>query len=420
MVRKAFRYFRWSHSNDYSPLMKNRNTYHGVAIDAHMLATFGRQCMSDLARLAKPYFVDPHTYVFSNPREVGKGAIKSWNRSLVRSIDGVGNQRALGMRLRRGVLRPRDFGVGDTAYRGADLTGPLVAGTIAIQKNPNQSITERVGTPSTNGGGAGPPAPEFTLAPYFYAQDTTSEWFCVNARLLDEAARQKAGVYGVLCLGQAVLGDDGAARRISEAYSKAGGLLVWLSGFDDTRASVSNLERYNLLIRGLADTGKPIVALHAGHYAVMLSTRIKIHGAVRGLDMNGYKDAMGGGGPGQPRYYLQQPHTHAPRKYAARAMQWRRKMRCPCSPCVTALSAVKRGGHAVGDLYAAMLDYMDRSELKEHFMHAQKSEMDHVGANSHDVAAMVLGELAESDVRRLEEMEVPAEHIHRWMKALPE
>ena len=53
-------------------------------------------------------------------------------------------------------------------------------------------------------------------------------------------------------------------------------------------------------------------------------------------------------------------------------------------------------------------------------MHAQKSEMDHVGANSRDVAAMVLGELAESDVARLEEMEVPAEHIHRWMKALPE
>lgn len=422
MDQVALKYFRWSQHSDYEPLMKNRDMYYGVMAGAHMVAHIGRRFESGLARLGKPYFVDPHTYVLANARKVGNGQMRGWNGSMVGRIDEANGQRSLRTRLRRGPLVPRDFGVGGPAGRGSDLTVPLVKGTIGIQKGPNQSITEHMGGegPSTGAGGSGgAPAPEFTLAPYFYAPDTASEWFGVNERLLSEAARQKAGVYGVLCLGQGVLGDGGAAGRIVEAYSEAGGLLVWLSEFDDTRASTSKLEQYNLLIDALADTGKPIIALHAGHYAVMLSTRIAIRGVVRGLDMNGYKDAMGAGGPGQARYYLRQPHAHAPMEHAARALQLGRKMRCPCSPCKAALSAAKQSGHARNELYGAMLGSMGKGKLKVHFMHAQKSEMDHVGANSGDAAAMALGGLSESELGRLEEAGVPTEHVRRWRSALP-
>lgn len=416
MGQIARKYFRWATHGDYAPLTKYRDMYHGVMVEAHMVAALGRQFESGLARLAKPYFVDPHTYVLSIAQKVSKCQTGGWDRSMVERIDGAGGRGALGTRIKLGPLSPSDFGVGGSARRGGDLTVPLVEGTICIQKGPNQSITEHMGGA---GPGGGPLAPEFTLAPYFYAPDTASEWFSVNELLLNEAARQEAGVYGVLCLGQGVLGDDGAASRICEAYSEAGGLLVWLSGFDDTKASASKLGRYNLLVDALADTGKPIIALHAGHYATMLSTRIAIRGVVRGLDMNGCKDAMGSGGPGQNRYYLRQPHTHAPMGNAARALLWGRKMRCSCSPCNAALSAARQDGHARGDLYGAMLDGMNQVGLKEHFMHAQKSEMDHVGANSSDVTAMALGELSEADLGRLEEVGVTTEHIRRWRSALP-
>ena len=420
MTTETRRYCRLSHPSEYECLENNTGTYDGIMVGAHMIATFGRQLISRLARIGKPYFVDPAIYRLA--LDTGQGCVPlqgNWMGNLVRRIDEAGELRALAARLEKGPLLPCDFGVGGATRYNVNLTRQLVAGTIGIQKGSDQTITgymEPVGLGW--GGGKAQHAPDFAVAPYFHARDVASDWFDVNTRLLDEAVRQEPGVYGVLCLDRDVLRSEGAVRRIVEAYSKAGGLLVWISGFDDTSESIQNLRRYHALLDGLADTGKSIIALHAGHYATILSTRIKISGIVRGLDMNGYKDAMGAGGPGQARYYLWQSHAHALKKLAAKVLWRKPKTRCVCSPCTDALSVARREGHSGEELFAAMIGSLGRNMLKEHFMHAQKSEMDHVSTNQHDTAAMVLGGLTWAELARLEEMGLSTGHIRRWLVSL--
>ena len=411
------KYYWWSRSAEYDVLKKNTNLYDGVMVGAHMVADGGWAAESRLAALDKPYFVDPRTYGLALDKEIrGKS-----ERSLVRRIGGGGSgkRNALAARLKEGPLRPRDFGVGSGAGGGEDLTRLLVDGTIGIQRGANRTIAGHGDRPDKKQGETSL-APEFVVAPYFYARKAASEWLDVNARLLDEAARQGDGAYGVLCLGRDALFEDGAGRRIDEAYSRAQGLLVWISGLDDTRANVAELRRYREMLAGLAGTGRPVIALYAGHYAVMVAMRHGIRGVVRGVDMNGCRDVQAKGGRGQRRYYLRQAHAHAAMGPAARALGWRPKVRCPCAPCVAALSAARQEQDGKGDdgLYEAMLRMMDKSDLAEHFMHAQESEMGHAAKNRRDAEAMVLGDMTREEMGRLGARGVRTGHVAKWIAAM--
>lgn len=414
MVTKPRKYYWWSRRNEYDVLKRNANLYDGVMVGAHMVAHEGCAAEFRLEGLGKPYFVDPRTYGLA----LGQGIESKSEGSLVRRIDKSGKKNALATRLRDGALRPRDFGIGSGASRGSDLTRLLVAGTIAIQEGANQAVAGRAGRPGDDKSGTSL-APEFVVAPYFYARKIASDWFDVNVRLLDEAARQGADVHGVLCLGRGALFEDDAARRIAEAYSKARGLLVWVSGLDDTRAGVGELRRYREVLADLAEAGRPVIALYAGHYAVMVAIRHGMRGVVRGLDMNGYKDAEGRGGMGQRRYYVQQARAHTTKKAAARALEWRPEMRCKCAPCDAALSAARQElGEEEDGLHDAMLRQMDRGGLAEHFMHAQKSEIDHAYKHRHDTKKMALGGMTREYLDRLGGRGVRTVHVPRWGAAM--
>lgn len=415
MAPKPRKYYWWSRPGEYDVLRNNAALYDGVMVGAHMVAHGGRAAESRLEGLGKPYFVDPRTYGLA----LGQGIGSRSEDSLVRRIGGGGGkQNALATRLRKGALRPGDFGVGSGASRGTDLTRLLVAGTIAIQSGANRTVAGRARGREDEGPGGTSLEPEFVVAPYFYARKIASEWFDVNVRLLDEAARQGADVYGVLCLGRDALFEDGAARRIAEAYSGAQGLLVWISGLDDTRAGVAELRRYRELLGGLAKSGRPVIALYAGHYAVMVAMRHGMRGVVRGLDMNGYKDAEGKGGRGQSRYYMRQARAHATKKAAARALEWRPEMRCECAPCDAALSAARQELGGEDGLHDAMLRQMDRDGLAEHFMHAQKSEMDYAYKHRRDAEKMALGGMTREEMDRLGARGIRTVHVPRWAAAM--
>ena len=411
------KYYWWSRRDEYDVLKRNTNLYDGVMVGAHMVADGGGAVESRLTALDRPYFVDPRTYGLAMDKEIrGKSEC-----SLVRRIGGGGSdkQNALAARLEEGPLRPRDFGVGGGADGCEDLTRLVVEGTIAIQRGANQTITGREDRPDKRQGGTSL-KPEFVVAPYFYARKAASEWLDVNARLLDEAARQWDGAHGVLCLGRDALFEDGAERRIGEAYSRAQGLLVWISGLDDTRANVAELRQYREMLAGLAGTGRPVIALYAGHYATMVAMRHGIRGVVRGIDMNGCRNVEEKGGRGQRRYYLRQAHAHAAMGPASRALGRGPKMRCPCAPCVAALSAARQELDGRGDdgLYEAMLRQMDKGDLAEHFMHAQKYEMGHAAKNRRSADAMVLGDMTREEMGRMRARGVRTEHVAKWIAAM--
>lgn len=159
------------------------------------------------------------------------------------------------------------------------------------------------------------------MAPYFCAPDVKSEWFEVNVKLFKAAAKRERGAYAVLCMDGEPDGWKGMAEKAADAYPGAGGFLVWAAGFDDSRAPESHLRRYGEVISAVKEARKPVVVLHAGYYALLLSARLGIAGYARGV--GGWAGGLGGraagGGAAPQGYYLRWIHAAAMPETAAAA-----------------------------------------------------------------------------------------------------
>ena len=424
--------------NYYSPattaeiglLEGNKSTYHGVMLSASFASFYSSTVASRLSVLQKPFFVDPDTAPLGQDLDlIGRGGgLGASYRRLVERMDAATGSNALGERIKAGRLTPADFGVGGS--RGtADLTDALAAGSLDLQKKcPDLAASRRgrsikkymkiLGKDTADNPAKGP---EFTVAPYFCAPDAASDWFEVNARLFRAAARSERGVYAVLCMD----GDPGdwveMARTAARGYAGAGGFLVWVNGFDDTRAPEPHLRGYMDALSAVKEAKKPVIALHAGHYALLLSAHLGIDGYVRGIGGGEMRDlgSRAGAGGLPPRYYLRGIHAHAMQESAAAALEAARKIRCDCKACRDAMkkAGALRGGR--GERYRRMIRAMGRGPLGEHFMRAHKREIDRVGRAGRRAARdSVAEDLSAADVGRIADAGVRTRHLGRWRAAL--
>ena len=295
-------------------LGRNKGTYHGVMLRADLAALYSSTVALRLGAMRKPFFVDPCTAPLGlDTGLISRGGVMSSSyRRLVERMDAAAESDALGGRIGKDRLTPADFGVGGSGRGTADLTDALVAGSLDVQQrclDPAASMRGRSIRKYSEllGGrvGAAPArAPEFAVAPYFCAPDAESEWFEVNVKLFKAAARRERGAYAVLCMDGEPDGWKGMAEKAADAYPGAGGFLVWAAGFDDARAPESHLMRYGEMLSAVRETKKPVVVLHAGYYALLLSARLGIAGYARGI--GGSAAGLGGraaGGYAPQGYY---------------------------------------------------------------------------------------------------------------------
>ena len=421
-------YYRLATTAEIEPLEGNKSTYHGVMLSANFVSFYSSTVASRLSVLQKPFFVDPDTAPLGQDLDlIGRdGAMRSSYRRLVERMDEATGSDALGERVKAGRLTPADFGVGRSGG-AADLTDAFAAGALDLQKKcldpaaskRNDSAKKYMGILG-EGAGSGPAGgPEFAVAPYFCAPDAASDWFEVNAKLFKAAARFEKGVYAVLCMD----GDPSdwveMARKAAKGYAGAGGFLVWVNGFNDTRAPESHLEGYRDALSAVKGAKKPVIALYAGHYALLLSEHTGIDGYVRGIGSGEMRDLgaqVGGGFP--PRYYLRGVHVHAMQESAAAALEAARKIRCSCKACRDAMkkAGTRRGGR--GERYKRMIQAMGRGPLCEHFMRAHKSEIDYVGRGGRAARDCVMENLGAADVGRIANAGVRTRHLDRWRAAL--
>lgn len=425
-------YYRLATMSERRLLEQNSKTYDGVMIGAHLASYHESAVASTLARLKKPFFVDPCTAHFG--LDLGliarDGNMRISYRRLTERIDRVSGTDALTRRIGRGRLHPADLMAGRGRGRATALAKSLVKGTIDLQKKcldldaskKNQSIKKYMEIMGNAPHVDGQQGAEFVVAPYFYMHDLKTGWFQANVMLHSMTANSEGGAYAMLCVDKNILGEVGAAARIASEYRSAGGFLVWANGFSDLRDSVGDLQRYKEFLGKLAGAGRPVIALYGGYYTVAASEQVGIAGLVRGIGSGESRDIgrQVGGGGFPKRYYVRGLHTHVMEETAAATLADLPKLRCRCRACRDAMGRAVDGHRPANgrDRYGMLLKAMGPDQIKEHFMHAYRMEVQHAAKNVRTASASVLHRLTRADVKRASKLGASTGHLFRWIDAL--
>ncbi len=288
-VPNPWLFYRLGPTKEKGLFKRHRDTYDGVVIPAHIATYYNKFCSEFVGSLAKPYFIDPMTYVFANDPAHLRRFVKDKKTGRTKK-DASGRKRKGDIRRSYSKLVVQDYqGVIQQAVQGnrrltpADLEDPLerkrfVARVVEFQKTRLSTIPEKYKKYAAYARKAGKEIstvenpPMCLVAPYFLTTTFQSgSWYEVNLELVRETKRIAGDlpVFAVVLASSQVLGHD--AKRISRDYTAAGtdGYLLWPDGFSSEQ-DPSALEIVFNAVSELSKGGKPTLLLYGGPFSLTL------------------------------------------------------------------------------------------------------------------------------------------------------
>lgn len=176
------------------------------------------------------------------------------------------------------------------------------------------------------------------IAPYFYGENTTSPWYKITKELLRRALelQSKTPVFGVVCVPKDVLTDVAERNQIIADYSKAKGILIWISEFrDNIRQSKSTIQGFVDLVYGLTKPRRPVYSLYGGFPSLLLTSK-GLTGVTQGLCYGDSKSAeqIPSQGPPPSRFYIPFSRTKRPLVEARSMYAQKPRQPCDCPECL--------------------------------------------------------------------------------------
>ena len=248
--------------------------YSGVVVSSHIVENIPCRIATMLARLKKPYLIDPYTHIFGG--DVGNIREKQWFSSLMEKY-------GLDMIVDRDTssLGPSDLvdgGGGPT-----DGLRELVDNVVAYQRDAAMSAATTIGEFLDFEQGAAPaaadaaqrPSPYGIMPPYFFIDRKASKWLHVNTsavRLAVEQKRQGDRIIVPIMIDRSVMLDREAVARIVDAYDIDGvdEFMVWPAYMDEKKADRGTLECLRDLVAGLARCGRPVTNMYGGLFTPLI------------------------------------------------------------------------------------------------------------------------------------------------------
>ena len=373
-------FYRLGPAKEKDLFKRNRHTYSGIAISAHLASYYQKFCLELVGGLQKPYFIDPVTHIFTADHASLRRFVKD-KTTLRTKRDRLGNKV-------KGEIK-RSYQKLITAY------GPIVEGVVAdgrsakltdfVDDDVTLDFVKRVCAFQTETLCELPPQykkyqkyanksgalqagdknhPAFVIPPYFPIAD--EGWLALNAKLTKMASQFAGGlpVYPV------VAGDVdkllSMGDKISKAYSKLNisGFLLWGDGFSGNQGPLS-ISAYRSVIQSLVgDRELPVIGLYGDALSLILSYRgLKgfscgiCYGEKRACDQD-----MDIEGMMPPFYYI----ALLKRKYQLETdlrrvnLNQHKDLLCSCAIC-----------NGVTDLWT-----LDDPQTREHFMLARQIEIE--------------------------------------------
>ena len=242
--------------------------YGGVVVSSHIVENIPYRVAKMLARLKKPYLIDPYTYVFGG--DVANIREKPWFASL---LDKYG----LDMIVDRDTLSLRPDMLVDSDGNPTGSLQELVDNVVAYQRDAANYAADDVEefVKFESGDAAAPLSPYGIMPPYFFIDGKSSSWLDANmgaVRLAIEQKRRGDKVVVPIMIDRSVMLDRTEAARIVNAYDIDGvdEFMVWAVQMDEKSADRGTLECFRDLVTDLARRGRPVTSMYGGLFTLLV------------------------------------------------------------------------------------------------------------------------------------------------------
>ena len=307
-----------------------------IVVPSHILETVTKRITVMLAKLKRPYIIDPHTYVFgTNVEHIDS---KRWFSKLVGNyamdtiVDDPNNFELLPSLLVGNDMQP------------TDNLRELVENVTNYQRKKIQETYDKINeftefdedevdeTPIFK--------PKWIIPPYFFMSAGRKAWLPVNTHSIKLAVKNRIldeKIFAVIMIDKEMLPHGKDIDEIVKEYDIDGvdGYMVWCAYMNENSAKQRELGYFQEFIKKLADNKKPIHNMYGGLFSFLLKDK-GMTGASHSICYGEHRSPFGTGGGGTTiRFY--QPYLHSKLPFARKAeIEDALKLKkCNCEYCVT-------------------------------------------------------------------------------------
>lgn len=380
--RRPWNFYRLGPSNEKNYFKRNKESYTGIIIPAHIASYYSKFCFELISEIGKPYFIDPMTYVFARNPDILRRYVKGKNKRTLK--DDGGNKK-------RGDIKSSYKKLADI-YGGSikeaigktkatqvecfdqDYIEKFADQAIMFQKNIISQLPDKYKKYKKFAEKSGKSfvnetiTPDIVIPPYFFFDDINDSWYNVNLKsaLYASAKYKDDTVFPVIFTNTSALDDSKCFDRIVSEYCKLDvkGYIVWIDQFKGTDANIGRQRIVRDLINSLSSNGKHVILMYCDAFYQVLHW-FGLSGFSAGIcyaEKKGVDQDFDIEGQLAPRYYFRalrrkiQIETEVPRINLSNYPN----LSCDCRVC-----------SSLGDP-----KNFDEEATKEHFMLARRKEID--------------------------------------------
>lgn len=193
--------------------------------------------------------------------------------------------------------------------------------------------------------------PYALVPPYFYFTNILGNPYnktvCAARLAKDSKYGKSQRIYPCICMDKALLTEGEQLKQIIDDFKDYAGIILWISNFDETKASLDELKNLVSFVRSFSERQTEVINFYGGYFSLMLSY-VGLSKLSCGICYSNFRDvtsqASGGGLP--IRYY--EPNLKI--KLLGDDMfklysDIREFLTCNCPTCSSYIEKIKQAGN---------------------------------------------------------------------------
>lgn len=337
----------------------------GLVIPAHILAYQSAPTSVFVASIPTlPYFIDPMTFVFQNPKEKNLNEAGNLRMSIKRLCEAYKNnlEKILQRKSNSQTIQPTDFtDIGKFCEEVCEFQRKSIKEKASSSKA--AKYIERYGKGAAN-------LPRLIVPPYFRFESINNNWYQMNLSCAAECAKLVTDIpLGIIIHCSVNVLDASTITKIASDYSKYKNMIIWLDDYNEMTADVAQILNARKLIQILSKQSK-VETLYGG-YLLIESNRDGLKAISHGILYGQHKsfDLTPGAGGMVERYYIPRFHSFRSLSQTDIILHKHKELMCNCEVCKEVMN---------GDPDNIILFADEPEKLRQHFMTVRKTEVERI------------------------------------------
>lgn len=298
-------FVRYGTSAEQKYIVTHQDLFDGVVVNANMLIHASKSISMFLYKdvSKKPFFIDPITHAFQHELKWiynDDGKLKKSIEKLINEYGGLIQNTIL--ELKR-PLRSSDFNENNLSEFADSVLNFQYNFVEESIDEEYKDYLEYLGETRK---------PEILIAPYFYmTNENFDNWITINEKLIQLSMENKSKyssieIFAQIVITKEILSDSTKVNQIIKYTSLADGILYWIDGFDESRATYEQLKNLLQFINSFKtqNSNKLVVSLYGGYFSQLLLKK-DLDGVVHGLEYGEKREVVPvGGGIPRAKFYI--------------------------------------------------------------------------------------------------------------------